>query len=841
MALYELSIEAAHVREGEKLASLEGRAYPTLAMRWETRLMDQAWETTVVLDYTIALPPLMVGRQSFNEVRIGAYVAGAGTKFMYFGTEMNSSVPRVGPEMENSIGPSPSYQEFRLEEQTCPVPYLKLIQTTPRIYGNGPQDYYAPPIKVERYDAVPSMDLIADFFPTIVASLDGIKGTTLTDGGQGMWIGSRFVGVTKIAILRQGKVVGLHRRTGRSDKDPIPPEVKKRDPKLDVSRGWCAIDVGAQSMVVAVRTERSLAELLRIGAATPAVLASDFENPSEISFENLSRTLKAWRERVIYPMTRWEDVMLGHAAKASRTKAGADMPERTAATITQLPLLRERIEQKLPTKVRGRGDPETEELIRKPAPPIIDEDGIGAHDPFDPIELYGYYIGLHLNQRHRGITMRYAVAMPAGYSHERRQSVLIAMRRGIFRSLPAGIVDYHDTVALEVVDAGPSVLNFAVHALRAFGVQAKDIGTPFVAIDAGASETGLIAGMYRPAKGDEKLEGFDRIIEHLAPSAIGWLGGERLLSRLAYRVAANHHAQMRVAGVTIEEPGAEERANEDASDLVSQSIEARANTQILKDALRPILEGAAWPKGPIKVRLHAGPNTVEVALQVDVDKLRDAIDGWLDAGVVGIKQYIAQALTKIGRDPDPYDGLRILLGGRLGMHPSFGDKLAKELPSNVQIHRFKEPDRSNIAAPTVKTATALGVLATKFDKLGLAQRTEQRDAFRYRVGKARHGQFMDVLGPTNSYDEWREMGACTKTDVEILFMIANDDGDVAADDPRVMRAQTSVDPGAVGKRLHLRAVGSAKVELSYASMGDEPGNKSPKWAFDLLAAVAEKV
>ncbi len=105
MALYELSIEAAQVRDGEKLASLEGRAYPTLAMRWETRLMDQTWETTVVLDYMIALPPLMVGRQTFNEVRIGAYTGGAGTKFMYFGTEMNSSVPRVPPEMENTIGP----------------------------------------------------------------------------------------------------------------------------------------------------------------------------------------------------------------------------------------------------------------------------------------------------------------------------------------------------------------------------------------------------------------------------------------------------------------------------------------------------------------------------------------------------------------------------------------------------------------------------------------------------------------------------------------------------------------------------------------------------------------
>lgn len=841
MALYELSIEAAHVREGEGLVSLEGRAYPTLAMRWESRLMDQTWETTVVLDYLIALPPLMVGRQSFNEVRVGAFVGGAGTKFLYFGTEMNASVPRIAPEMENTVGPSPAYQEFRLEESTCPIPYLKLISTTPRIYGNGPQDYYAPPIKVERYDAAPSTDLIADFFPTIVAGLDGIRGTTLTDPAQGMWVGSRFMGVTKIAILRQGKVVGLHRRVGRTDKDPIPPEVKKRDPKLDVTRNWCAIDVGAQSFVVALRNERSVAELLRIGASSPAVASADYENPSEISFENLTRMMKAWRERVIYPLTRWEDVTVAHAAKAVRTKPGPDLPDRAAATITHLPLLRERIEHKIPTKVRGRTDPETEELLKKPAPPIIDEDGIGAHDPFDPVELYGYYIGLNVNQRARGITMRYAIAMPAGWSHERRQSMLVALRRGIFRSLPAGIVDYHDTLTLEVVDAGPSVLNFAVHALRAFGVQAKEIGTPFAAIDAGASETGLVCGLYRPSKGDEKIEGFDRMVEHLSSAAIPWLGGERLLNRLVHRVVAANHATIRTAGVMFEAPGHDDQPNEDAADLVSHSIEARANSQILREALRPLLEGGSWPKGPLKVRLSTGSSSVEMALPVDPDKLREQIDEWLAQGASLIKQHIAGALTKIGRDPDPYDGLRVLLGGRLGMHPALAEKLAKELPSNVQIHRFKEPDRTNITAPTVKTATALGLLSTKFDKTGLVARTEQRDAFRYRVGRARHGQFMDVLGPTNSYDEWVEMGACTKPDVEVLFMIADDDGDVAADDPRVMRAQTTVDPMAVGKRLYLRATGPASVELSYAPMGDEPSKNAPRWSVDMRAAIISKV
>ena len=77
--------------------------------------------------------------------------------------------------------------------------------------------------------------------------------------------------------------------------------------------------------------------------------------------------------------------------------------------------------------------------------------------------------------------------------------------------------------------------------------------------------------------------------------------------------------------------------------------------------------------------------------------------------------------------------------------------------------------------------------------------------------------------------------------VEALGGVQPDGGGVAADDPRVMRAQARVDPLAVGKRLWLRAVGPAKVELSYAPPGEEPGKNAPRWAFDLLAAVSERV
>lgn len=838
MPLYELSIDGARVREASRVVSLEGRGFPTLVMRWDMRILDQPWQTTLVLDYLIALPPLMQG--TFNEVKIAAFVGGASTKFMYFGTEMSAAVPRLGPEMENSIAPAGAYQEFRLEEATCPLPYLKLIAATPRIYGPGPQDYYSPPIKVERYDATVSSDQIADFFPVIVANLDPVGGDWLTDPQRGLWNGARFVGATKIAVLRDGKVVGMLERLGKTDKDAPPPEVKRRDPKLDVVKSIVAIDVGASTTVVAERGDRSQAELVRIGPVGGVATSADYETPSEVSFVDLSRTVKAWRDRVILPATRWDDVRVGFAAREQRKKAGPDQLARAAATLTNLSMLRDRTDRNEGMKLRGLVDPEAQEVLKKPAPPVIDEDGIGAHDPFDPIELFAYYVGLTINQRKRGIHLRYAVSMPMGWSPERRQSVLIAFRRGLFRSLPAGLVEYHDLEQLEVVDAGPSALAFTAQALRVFNIQPKLEPIPLATIDAGASETGFFFGVLRNAKPEERGAGHERMIEYLEPVPYKELGGERVLARFAHRVFLANEAAFAEARAPVDRPPSGEHPPEDET-LVVASPEARANTTALKDVVRSILEGTPGAM-PTKLKL-ANEKGEPVDVQVDIDraKLDGELEAAFEAAAKAFKAALEGALAKIGRDPDPYDGLRVLLGGRVATNARFADAVQKLLPPNVQVHRFKEPDKSNLAAPTVKTATALGILAMRFEKIGAALRAEKRDAFKYRVGRARHGQLADVLDPSVDYDLWREVGAATKPEVEVLYMAAESDGEVAADDPRVKKAVCALGASIVGKRLYMRAVGAAKVEVSAGPPGGDPEKGAPVWSVDLATGAAAPV
>ncbi|NUQ79243.1 MAG: hypothetical protein HUU21_37515, partial [Polyangiaceae bacterium] len=125
------------------------------------------------------------------------------------------------------------------------------------------------------------------------------------------------------------------------------------------------------------------------------------------------------------------------------------------------------------------------------------------------------------------------------------------------------------------------------------------------------------------------------------------------------------------------------------------------------------------------------------------------------------------------------------------------------------------------------------------DRVGAGLRSEKRDAFKFRVGRNRHGQLADALDPSVDYDTWREMGACTKPDVEVLFMPAEDDGEVAADDPRVKRVTCSFGTSAVGRRVYVRAIAPSRVEVSVGPPGGEPEKSALRWGVDLTAAKAE--
>jgi hypothetical protein len=837
MPQYELSVDLALVSEAEKLLTLEGRAFPTVVVEWESQILGQVWLTTLVQDYTIALPPLRPGT-TFIDVRIGAYTGEVPTKFLYLGTELGGSAPRIAPEMENTISPPGVFQEYKLEERNCEVPYLDLISSTPRVYGNGPQDYYSPPIRVERFDATVEAGLISDNFPNIVANLDAIPGQLLIDPALGFWQGSRFVGTKKIAILRHGKVVGLYHR--ESDKEIVPPEVVRRDPIADVREAWVAIDLGTTSTVVLVGTSEQR-EFVRLGATGKPRVPADFENPSEICFDHLHRVLRAWRDRVILPLTVWGDLWVGQAARECRLAHGAERPLRAKASVVELGMLPERLERGLELYICGRSDQDRPLLIEPPAPPDMDEEGIDPDHPFDPLELYGYYIGLHVNTRTRGLHLRYAVGMPTGWPGARRTQVLTSLRRGILRSLPAGMVAYDDVNGLQIVDAGPNVLSFAAFAFRVFGIQPRGEAIPFVAVDAGASETSVMCGTYRDATPEEVGAGLRRVIEHVEPVVLPEVGAERLLHRMAYKVYAASLTSMRNNEVVFEPPQNEVLLPEP---LLRSTLDAQTNVRLLKDAIRSILENPMPQPLPDLVQLLSADGGVrDVRIMIDRAALNEWLRAQLSDAAVAIKEAIARSFGLVSRQEPPWGDMRVLLGGRMGMHPFLQDRIQAVLPQGVRVHRFKEPDETNLAAPTVKLSVALGILTLRYEQMAPTAVSDQRSTFRYVVGRSRRGKILSVIDSRVGYDVWRELGACTRPEVTVLYADVGEapSQELEETDPRIRNVVCTLGYDAVGYRIYVRALAGTKLEVSFGPPGGRPDEDAPVWGIDLAHGTAQPV
>lgn len=577
------------------------------------------------------------------------------------------------------------------------------------------------------------------------------------------------------------------------------------------------------------RTER-----VAIGSVHPPRVPADLESPSEVAFHDLVGTMNAWNERAALPMTEWGQVLVGHAAREFRAHPGPSQPVRTMASVGELGMLPSRIERGDVVSLCGESEPDYRVTLKKPAPPVFDEEGISPDDPFDPVELYAYYLGLHVNTRQRGIHLHYALGMPTGWQAERRTQVMAQFRRGIFRSLPAGMVAFDNLADLTIVDAGPNVLSFAAYAFRVFGIEPRGEPVPFVAIDAGASETSVLCGSFRNGSPDEVGAGYERIVEHVEPVLLPDVAGERLVHGMAYRVYAASASSMRGNDVPFAPPDGEALVPGLETWLVS-TPEAHANARVLKDAVRSILENPTPTPLPDSLSLCATDSrVVDARVLIDRAELLQWLRGELDRAAVAIHDAIERGFQQITRAEPPYASMRLLLGGRLSMNPYFQEKLAATLPSIVKTHKFREPDETNLNAPTVKLATAHGMLALRYQPLQPSAVKDDRAAFGWRVGRNKQGKLLMALDESTGYDVWRELGPCTRAEVSVLYVpVADAAPELAADAQGVRSLTCDVGFDAVGYRLYVRAVGASHVELSIGPPGGRPDDGAPTWGLEL--------
>lgn len=216
--------------------------------------------------------------------------------------------------------------------------------------------------------------------------------------------------------------------------------LEARDPARDIQSAAVAIDFGTSSTVVVLKErgrKKGRITPVRVGVAdmSQPVQASHYENPTVLGFENFGDLLAAWQALPYRPNIRWSDTKCSHEARAElqgRIKSGMTGLKSWCKGRTDDPpvLLQdskgEAIEFQIPSSTPGH-----------------DIAADFARQALNPVELYAFYLGLHLNNQlvdNGRIFTEYYMTFPVKFEKRVKEFILASFRRGLIRSLPASLI-----------------------------------------------------------------------------------------------------------------------------------------------------------------------------------------------------------------------------------------------------------------------------------------------------------------------------------------------------------------------------------------------------------------
>ncbi len=632
-----------------------------------------------------------------------------------------------------------------------------------------------------------------------------------------------------------------------------------RDPRQDVSRdGIIGIDFGTKSTVVTCLEDTKILPL-RIGRGDlgEGVRDGDFENPTVMEFTNLKHFLEAYKTREGRPYTLWEDVDVSHTAANNRKNS--DDSDDCAAFLGEL-------KQWAGTEGK-RIHVRDKKGYEKTLPPYISL----RPGAFDPIELYAYYIGLSLNNQHRGkVYMRYILSFPVTYEKAVRERILESFRRGLQKSLPRTVVLDQDVMKDFRIEAGagePSA--YAVCALQEMQkkgeISLSDEESLFYGVfDFGGGTSDFDFGTWRKAKKDKKEKRYNYVIRHLAEGGKQYLGGENLLKKLAYQVFKENADLLREKEIPFSLapecdlfPGSEM--------IVNDSQEAETNMQRLMEKLRPFWQRET-ETAPDDFKVEkmfffnaAGDKVDAVELKVDPASLEKVLKEELKEGIKSFLDLYRQVQAKhsdlAGRK------CHILLAGRSSQSPLF-QKLFREAiqtdekafeaaeieawrgsgqPEFFEIHEplggQKDADgegaqekvaSKDLYAPNGKTGVAVGLLQCRSGgKIRVISESDTSQSaeipFQFYIGEDDDGKFQAILKPRASYGKWVEFQYAMERDNEFFYTTnpsAGLSGDNAMEiaDGDIHRVSFTISEDAVNEdhMIYLRPAGPRKLEYAVA-------------------------
>ncbi len=374
--------------------------------------------------------------------------------------------------------------------------------------------------------------------------------------------------------------------------------LRARDPISDIHKnGLIGIDFGTKSTIVSVQDGNEFTTLLRVGIGrlNKAPEAHHYENPTIMEFIDIEKFLKDYNSRSGRPETSINDLRVSHAA--ARDLNSCDNNSFFDSFFYDIKQWCG--DEKRSIKIT---DQQNKNIIRE-LPPYAE---LGSDD-FDPLELYAYYLGLYINNMHRGIYLDYVLSFPVTYKLDVKNRILESFKAGLWKSLPESLQKNEDIAGRFRVKLGVSEpAAYAITALKGYGFDPDDENEKYLyaIFDFGGGTTDFDFGIWRGANDalrDE--EDKDYVIEHINSEGDKYLGGENLLELLAFEVFKANNDFMR----TGKESGKEDSKTESVGfsftvphgcivpsgceTTVKNTPSAKRNTKQLMEVLRPFWEG----------------------------------------------------------------------------------------------------------------------------------------------------------------------------------------------------------------------------------------------------------
>ena len=591
-----------------------------------------------------------------------------------------------------------------------------------------------------------------------------------TDIHQGLW---EFVGLPENLLLEQG--------------------VRARNPALDIRAGNIGIDFGTSSTVVAYEDENGRARLLRVGVDNFYAEAQPehYENPTILEFFDFDAFLQAWQQNAYQPLVSWNDVHCSHEALCHLRNNNSD-PKVVSAILGKIKQWALREAEDIRVRFSDFDHGKEHELapltLRNPVKGA--KLTVNPQDPFDPIELYAWFLGLNINWRARGIFLKYYMTFPVAYPKEVKEKILSSFRRGLLRSLPEALSNNSEAMEqFEVIERASEPAAYVAAAMPAHKIEPTEEGVAYAVFDFGGGTTDFDFGYYRWATEQEEEAGIETVFEHFEAAGDKFLGGENLLENLAYRVFRHNLNICRKEQISFTRPlDAEDFTGSEM--LLEKTQAAYTNTLMLMSKLRSFWEqGSRENTGAIKMEfINRNGNKVDCDFTFPYDELQDYLERRISLGIenflIAMKKAFGNQLPKqvhillagnssrsrlvtdsFGLIPEPKENEASddIAQSRCDITKATIEMVFGDHCPEMIAHAPLAANKDNEAIPTAKTGVALGILrlcpGSSVKVINHATHTSNGEApFSHYVGRIHRKKFQVGIHRNASYQEWHKIG-----------------------------------------------------------------------------------